>query len=111
MIAQEETNSKKIKQQAFEKELFQNDQMQIIEYFADNRQNIIDLICKQLAPNWTWARIPQVDKAILITAYAEFSALQIDRKIIIDQAIITTKHFSEPNSVAYINAILDKIIR
>jgi hypothetical protein len=51
MIAQEETNSKKIKQQAFEKELFQNDQMQIIEYFADNRQNIIDLICKQLAPN------------------------------------------------------------
>jgi transcription termination factor NusB len=56
-------------------------------------------------------RIPQVDKAILMAAYAEFKTLNIDRKIVIDQAIVTTKHFADPNATKYINAILDKIIK
>jgi transcription termination factor NusB len=56
-------------------------------------------------------RIPQVDKAVLMTAYAEFKTLSIERKIVIDQAIVTTKHFADPSSTKYINAILDKIIK
>jgi transcription termination factor NusB len=54
--------------------------------------------------------LPQADKAILITAYVEHKTSKLARKIIIDQALVTVKHFSEPNSVKYINAILDKII-
>jgi transcription termination factor NusB len=52
-----------------------------------------------------------VDKAILMAAYAEFKSLSVERKVVIDQAIVTTKHFADPNSTKYINAILDKIIK
>jgi transcription termination factor NusB len=46
-----------------------------------------------------------------MTAYSEANALKIDKKIIIDQAIITTKKYSEPNDYKFINAILDNIIK
>jgi transcription termination factor NusB len=48
---------------------------------------------------------------VLITAYAESKTTNLERKIIIDQALITIKHFADPNSVKYVNAILDKIIK
>jgi transcription termination factor NusB len=49
-------------------------------------------------------------KAILFSAYSESKTLGIDKKIIIDQAIVTTKKYSELNDYRFINAILDKII-
>jgi transcription termination factor NusB len=69
------------------------------------------LISDNLAKDWTWERIPEVEKAILLEAVTESKALNIDREIIIDQALVTTKHFSIPSSTKYINAILDKIIK
>jgi N utilization substance protein B len=81
----------------------------MIEYFSDHQIEIIDVISKNLS-GWTWERIPQTDKAILISAYVEHKTSTLERKIIIDQALITIKHFGDPNSIKYINAILDKII-
>jgi transcription termination factor NusB len=34
----------------------------------------------------------------------------MDKKIIIDQAVINAKNYSDPNSYKFVNAILDKII-
>lgn len=109
MINNKDAND--IKQKAFESLKFDGVQMKVVEYFADHQQEIIDLISKQLVSGWTWDRIPEVDKALFISAYAEFKATNIDRKIIIDQSIITIKHFGDHGSIKYINAILDKIIR
>jgi transcription termination factor NusB len=52
-----------------------------------------------------------VEKAILITAICEFNVNHLDRKIIIDQALVSTKHYANPNSAKYINAILDKVLK
>jgi transcription termination factor NusB len=51
-----------------------------------------------------------VEKAILFATVSESKVLKIDRKILIDQALVTTKHFADPESAQYINAILDKVI-
>jgi N utilization substance protein B len=63
-----------------------------------------------MAEGWSWNRISSVDQAILIEAYCEVKATAIEKNIVIDQAIVTTKHYSEEKSVPYINAILDKIL-
>jgi N utilization substance protein B len=83
----------------------------MIEYFADNQKQMTKLIIENLATGWTWNRLPQTDKAVLLAAYAEYKITNLERKIIIDQALVTIKHFGDPNSVKYVNAILDKIIR
>lgn len=104
-------NSSKTKQTAFEDNMFDNEQTRVIEYYADNKQCIINSVIKYLKPNWTFDRLPLVDQAILLTAIAEHRALNIDMKIVIDQALVTAKYYSESNSVKYINAILDKILK
>ncbi|MDR1234498.1 MAG: transcription antitermination protein NusB [Mycoplasmataceae bacterium] len=104
-------NAKEIKQMTFENNLFDESQLKVLDYFADHQEEIIDLISKHLVVEWTWKRIPEVDKALLISAYVESKATNIDRKIIIDQALVTIKHFGDPQSIKYINAILDKIIK
>jgi N utilization substance protein B len=85
--------------------------MKVVEYYAHHKKTIIDLINANLAKTWTWARIPQVEKAILITAVCEHHVNKFDRKIIIDQALVSTKHYANPEASGYINAILDKILK
>jgi transcription termination factor NusB len=82
----------------------------MIDYFAKHQSEIIAILSQNLSVDWTWERIPQTDKAILIAAFVEHKTTDLHRKIIIDQALVTIKHFSTPNSVKYINAILNKII-
>jgi transcription termination factor NusB len=43
-------------------------------------------------------------------AYCENKVLNTDKKIVIDQAIVNAKNYSEANSYKFVNAILDKII-
>ncbi|MDR0857054.1 MAG: hypothetical protein LBM76_01530 [Mycoplasmataceae bacterium] len=99
-----------LKTHAFEKNEFDAEQLKIVEYFADHEQEVIDKIEGQMAEGWSWNRISSVDQAILIEAYCEVKATAIEKNIVIDQAIVTTKHYSEEKSVPYINAILDKIL-
>lgn len=102
---------KDIIKNAFEQFTFSADQMKIIEYYANNKQEIINLISTKLQNNWTWERVSVVTQAILITSYSESQALTIDKKIVIDQALITASKYCEPNEKKFINAILDKIIK
>jgi N utilization substance protein B len=99
-----------ISKAAYESEDFDVDQLKTIEYFINNRQEIITKISDNLNPNWTYDRISGVDKALLITAYAEYKALGTHKNILIDQTLITAKRYTELQSTGYINAILDKIL-
>ncbi|MDR2461677.1 MAG: DUF1948 domain-containing protein [Mycoplasmataceae bacterium] len=99
-----------IKKDAFNSNLFDAYQLKIIEYYADNKKKIINLISEKLESTWTWERINIVEQAILITAIAESKVTNIEKNIIIDQAIISAKHYSEEKSIKYLNAILDKIL-
>lgn len=105
-----EHKPRQTKQKAFEDNLFDENQMKIIDYYADHKYDLIDLVSKYLKQNWSFDRLPVVDRAIILTAIAEHKALKIDMKIIIDQALVNAKYYGETNSVKYINAILDKIL-
>ncbi|MDR2829349.1 MAG: transcription antitermination protein NusB [Mycoplasmataceae bacterium] len=89
---------------------FDEEQKKIIKYFEDNVMNISGLIKPLISKSWTWERTRTIDKAIIMEAYCENKVLGTDKKIVIDQAIINAKNYSEVNSYKFVNAILDKII-
>lgn len=89
---------------------FDDFQLAVIKYYASNRENIIKLLSSHLAQLWTWDRLSMIDKAVLLAAYCEAKSIKTDKKIIIDQSLLTIKHYADPRSTAYINAILDKVI-
>ncbi|MDR2828982.1 MAG: DUF1948 domain-containing protein [Mycoplasmataceae bacterium] len=89
---------------------FDEDQKKIIKYFEDNVMNISELIKPLISKSWTWERTKTIDKAIIMEAYCENKVLNTDKKIVIDQAIVNAKNYSEANSYKFVNAILDKII-
>ncbi len=82
----------------------------VIAYFIKNKNSIKLKIKSFLKENWDIDRLNKVDLAILMESFCEYQVLQIDRKIIIDQAIVTSKRYSEDKSYKFINFVLDKIL-
>lgn len=93
------------------KPLYDNDINKVITAFFLNKDKILKLINDNLTNNWTLDRINLVDLSIIVEAKCEQIAHEIDKKIIIDQAIITCKKYSEKNSYKFVNSILDKILK
>lgn len=88
-----------------------NDITRIIATFFLRRDEIKKLIQSKLNENWSFERINLVDLAIIYESICEQLALNIDKKVIIDQAVITCKKYSETNSYKFVNSILDKILK
>lgn len=86
------------------------DWMKVLEYFLEHKTTIINSLSQNLASSWTFERLNVVDQAILIEAYSEYQVLKNDKSIVIDQAVITSKKYSDSHSYEYINAILDKVL-
>jgi N utilization substance protein B len=63
-------------------------------------------------PNWDTKRIAKIDLAIIISAIAELIYFPlIPVKVSINEYIEISKEYSSPKSSAFINGVLDKIIR
>lgn len=82
----------------------------VLEYCLDNKENIIKEISKFIPKNWTFNRLNLVDQANLLAIYSESKVLGTEKNILIDQAIITSKKYSDFDNYEYINAILDKVL-
>lgn len=82
----------------------------MIEYLK-NFSNYLKLIESCLEEEWSLDRIAIIDLAIILSSLSEFDAHQLDRKIIIDQAIITSKNYGDSDSYKFVNSILDKLLR
>ncbi|BAC43951.1 transcription antitermination protein NusB [Malacoplasma penetrans] len=91
-------------------ELKDKDIAKVIAFYIKNKQNIKSRIKPLLKEEWEIDRLNKVDLSIIMEAFCEFHTLDIDRKIIIDQAIVTSKRYSENNSYKFINFILDKLL-
>lgn len=66
---------------------------------------------RTLAPTWPAHRQPAIDRCILRLAYHELVAGNTSRKIVINEAIELAKKFSTERSPAFINGVLDKVMR
>src|SRR5262249_43518374 len=76
----------------------------------DNRQLSGDWV-ERLAPHWPPRRQPGVDRDILRLAIWELTHTDTPPKVVIDEAIELAKTFSTENSPAFVNGVLDAVLK
>jgi transcription antitermination protein NusB len=75
------------------------------------RRETSDALVEGLAPQWPPRRQPGVDRAILRLAVWELTAADTPPKVSIDEAIELAKAFSTEQSPAFVNGVLDAVLR
>ena len=70
-----------------------------------------DLLAAELAPTWPPSRQPAVDRAIIRLAYHEMASGSAPAKVAINEAVDLAKTFSTERSGAFVNGVLDKMMR
>jgi N utilization substance protein B len=78
---------------------------------AWNARETIDPWIERLAPQWPPRRQPGVDRGILRLAVWELTNADTPPKVVIDEAIELAKTFSTENSPAFVNGVLDAVLR
>lgn len=75
---------------------------------VENFQKIEDKLIKSLPNDWRWARINNLEKAILFYSIAEMTIFNQKKAIAIDNAIEFAKKYCDVKTYRLINLILDK---
>jgi N utilization substance protein B len=79
---------------------------------AWNGRDVADRWVVRLAPQWPTRRQPGVDRSILRLAVWELTGgTQTPPKVVIDEAIELAKEFSTEQSPAFVNGVLDAILK
>jgi len=78
---------------------------------AWSSRGIADNWVERLAPQWPPRRQPGVDRNILRLAIWELTQGQTPPKVVIDEAIELAKNYSTEQSPAFINGVLDAVLR
>jgi N utilization substance protein B len=66
---------------------------------------------ERLAPQWPPRRQPGVDRGILRLAVWELTNTDTPPKVVIDEAIELAKTYSTENSPAFVNGVLDAVLK
>lgn len=75
-----------------------------------HQREIIDLVNPHLI-KWTFDRLNLLTQAIFLLAVAHYQYVKdVDKNVVIDNAIKLAKKFVDPKDYAFINAILDKVL-
>lgn len=64
-----------------------------------------------LAPTWPAHRLAAVDRAILRLAHFEMTSGRTAPKVAVNEAIELAKHYSTDRSPAFVNGLLDKVLK
>ena len=81
----------------------------LFQVATERRQEIDELIQKH-AQHWRMERMAAVDRNLLRTSVAEFVGYNhTPRPIIINEALEIARKFSTPESVQFINGVLDSV--
>ena len=79
---------------------------------ARDRAPEIDNLIESHAENWRMDRMAAVDRNLMRAAVAELLGFpQTPRAVVINEAIEIARKFSSPDSVQFINGVLDSIAR
>jgi transcription antitermination protein NusB len=79
---------------------------------AGERAPEIDALIQQHADNWRVERMAAVDRNILRAGVAEFMAYPTTPKpVIINEALEIARKYSSPESVHFINGVLDSVAK
>jgi N utilization substance protein B len=76
------------------------------------RSGEIDAAIEKHAQNWRMDRMAAVDRNVLRAAVAEFMAYpKTPKPVIINEALEIARKFSTPESVTFINGVLDSVAK
>ncbi len=79
---------------------------------AVDRAGDIDKIIERHAAHWRMERMAAVDRNLLRTAVAEFLGFPATpRPVVINEALEIARKFSSPESVQFINGVLDSVAK
>ncbi|MGD1276726.1 MAG: transcription antitermination factor NusB [Tepidisphaeraceae bacterium] len=78
---------------------------------AWDEREATDAWLERLAPQWPPRRQPGVDRGILRLAVWELCHADTPPKVVIDEAIELAKAFSTEQSPAFVNGVLDAVLR
>ena len=81
----------------------------VVTSLVENQQEVDQMLQSQLK-NWKFDRLSHTDKNILRMALCETLYLDLNPKIAINEAIELSKIYSNSDSSAFINGILDSIL-
>lgn len=85
---------------------------ELVDDVAANHARYIELINAHIGENWDPARLPLVEKSLLLCAVAElYSKPETDTKVILNEYINLTKGFFDDKKAGFVNGILDAIAR
>ena len=70
-----------------------------------------DAWATRLAPHWPTHRQPAIDRSLLRLAIWELTNTATPPKVVIDEAIELAKEFSTANSPAFLNGVLDAVLK
>jgi N utilization substance protein B len=76
---------------------------------ATDRQEEVDALIQKHAQHWRVDRMAAVDRNVLRTGVAELIAYQTPRPVVINEALEIARRFSAPESVQFINGVLDSV--
>jgi N utilization substance protein B len=79
---------------------------------AAEREAEIDLIIERNAEHWRMERMAAVDRNVLRAGVAEFLGFPgTPKPVIINEALEIARRFSTPESVQFINGVLDSVAK
>ena len=78
---------------------------------AWKQREITDLWVERIAPQWPPRRQPGVDRALIRLAVWEMTSGGTPPKVAIDEAIELAKQFSTEQSPAFVNGVLDAVLK
>jgi N utilization substance protein B len=79
---------------------------------ATTRESEIDALLEQHSKNWRLSRMPAVDRNLLRMAVAELLGFAgTPAPIVIDEALEIARRYSAPESVDFLNGVLDAIAK
>ena len=70
-----------------------------------------DATAAELAPTWPAHRQPALDRSIIRLAIHEMRSETTNPKIVVNEAIELAKAYSTEKSAAFINGVLDKVLK
>jgi N utilization substance protein B len=71
----------------------------------------IDSRVERIAPQWPPRRQPGVDRNLIRLAVWEMTSTDTPPKVVIDEAIEMARHFSTEQSSAFVNGVLDAVLK
>ncbi len=83
--------------------------MNLCNGVSNNLEMLNLIITQNLKKGWTLTRLNTIDHAILLVACYEILFTDLDRRVVINEAIENSKIYCDDNRFKFINAVLDKV--